>query len=292
MTKTNNNISVSFEFFPPKTEKSEAIFWNTIEKLELFNPSFISLTYGAGGSNQNNSKRIIKTLCKKNLNVAAHLTCVGASRDQSNKIALDFINMGVNHIVALRGDVPEGQGNYIPHNEGYRNATDLVKGLRQISTKPIDISVAAYPEVHPDSESEEKDLENLKRKIDAGADRAITQFFFENDVFLRFRDKAVSAGISVPIIPGIMPVTNFNKIKNMANKVSALIPDWLDNKFEGVENDLEACQSIAMDFNGNQILELKREGVKNFHFYTMNKNELISELCNLIGIRQTMSQYL
>ena len=177
MTKTNNDISVSFEFFPPKTEKGEAILWNTLENLEIFNPSFVSLTYGADGSNQNNNARIIKALCKRSLNVAAHLTCVGASREQSNKIALDFINMGANHIVALRGDVPEGQGNYIPHNEGYKNAADLVKGLRQLITKPIDISVAAYPEVHPDSETEDKDLENLKRKIDAGADRAITQFF-------------------------------------------------------------------------------------------------------------------
>ena len=285
MIKSNENISVSFEFFPPKTEKAEEVFWKTVYKLETLNPSFVSMTYGADGSKQNTSLRIIQELCKRNWNVAAHLTCVGASRDQINNTALDFINLGANQIVALRGDAPTEAGRYFPHPDGYQNAAELVKGLRCLKKKQIEISVGGYPEIHPDSVNEEEDLDNLKRKVDAGADRILTQFFFDNEFFLRFRDKAVSAGISVPIIPGIMPIMNFCNIKIMAQKVGTSIPEWLENQFLGLEEDLETLKFISMNVLGKQVLELKREGVKDFHFYTMNRGELTFALCYLIGIR-------
>jgi len=289
LTKIKKDISVSFEFFPPKTKKGEEALWKTLDKLETLDPKFVSLTYGAVGSKQNNSRRIIKALCKRNLNVAAHLTCIGARRDQVNDIALDFINLGANQIVALRGDVPTKDGKYFPHPEGYKNAAELVKGLRCLTKKKIEISVGGYPEIHPESMNEEEDLDNLKRKVNAGADRILTQFFFDNEVFLRFRDKAVSAGISVPIIPGIMPITNFCNIKIMAQKVGTSVPEWLENEFLGLEEDLETLKFISMNVLGKQVLELKREGVKDFHFYTMNRSELTFALCYLIGIRPNSS---
>ena len=281
-----NNVSVSFEFFPPKTEKAEETLWKAVTKLAPLDPAFVSMTYGAGGTTQDVSRAIVERLCKEtDLNVAAHLTCVGASKNQVNAVAEDFLNLGANQIVALRGDPPVGTEKYTPHPDGYENAADLVRGLRGLNTDPFEISVGAYPEIHPDSNDEAADLDNLKKKVDAGADRALTQFFFDNDAFLRFRDKAAGAGISVPIVPGIMPIMNFNGIRSMSEKVGTSIPHWLEDYFSGLEEDMETRRLVAMNIAADQVMELKREGVNDFHFYTMNRGELTFALCHLLGVR-------
>ena len=291
MNIASSKISVSFEFYPPKTDKGEVSLWNTLKILEKFNPSFVSITFGAGGSKQIKNIKLIKNLSNRKLNVAAHLTCVAASRDQVNNIALDFINNGASQIVALRGDPPIGAHKYFPHPDGYVNAADLVKGLRNLQTRPIEISVAGYPETHPDSENETLDIDNLKRKVEAGADRIITQFFFDNELFLKFRDKAFASGISIPIIPGIMPIINLSNLIKMGQKVGASIPQWLKNQFIGAENDKDAQSLISKDIATKQILELMNEGVENFHFYTMNQHELTSYVCNQIGVNPSVELY-
>jgi len=291
MNIPSSKISVSFEFYPPKTEKGEVSLWKTLKILEKFNPSFVSITCGAGGSKQTKNMKLIKNLSNRKLNVAAHLTCVSACRDQVNNIAMDFINNGASQIVALRGDPPIGAHEYCPHPDGYVNAADLVRGLRNLQTRPIEISVAGYPETHPDSKNETEDIDNLKRKVEAGADRIITQFFFDNELFLKFRDKANASGISIPIIPGIMPIINLSNIIKMGQKVGTSIPQCLKNKFIGTENDKDAQSLISKDIAAKQIQELMNEGVENFHFFTMNQHELTSYVCNQIGINPSVELY-
>ncbi|MEL7450037.1 MAG: methylenetetrahydrofolate reductase [Pseudomonadota bacterium] len=283
-----SSIDVSFEFFPPKTEAMEATLWKSVERLAPLAPSFVSVTYGADGSTRDRTHQIVKRLKQDSpLAPAAHLTCVGASRDEIDDIARKYWDAGVRHLVALRGDPPQGSTEYVPHPEGYAYAADLVAGLRQVAD--FEISVAAYPEVHPQAPDAQFDLENLKRKIDAGASRAITQFFFENDCYLRFRDKAAAAGIDVPIVPGLLPVTSFTRLKSFAGMCGASVPSWLEHRFEGLDDDANTRQLIAATTAIEQVQALRREGVEQFHFYTLNRSELTFAICHDLGIRPPAS---
>ncbi len=282
--EARGDIQVSFEFFPPKTEKMEQNLWESIKTLEPLQPRFVSVTYGAGGSTRERTHATVERILKEtNLTPAAHLTCVGASRDEVDAIAGDYWKLGVRHIVALRGDPPEAGTKYQPHPEGYRDATELVAGLRQVA--PFDISVAAYPEVHPDSSTRAFDLENLKRKVDAGASRAITQFFFSADCFFRFRDEAAAAGIDAEIVPGILPVSNVATTRRFAATCGASIPQWLDDLFEGLDDLPSARQLIAATVAAEICGQLYAGGVRHFHFYTLNRAELSYAICHLLGVR-------
>jgi methylenetetrahydrofolate reductase (NADPH) len=278
------DIEVSFEFFPPKTEKMEQNLWESIKTLEPLHPRFVSVTYGAGGSTRERTHATVERILKETpLTPAAHLTCVGATREEVDAIARDYWNLGVRHIVALRGDPPEPDTRYQPHPGGYRDAAELVAGLRRVA--PFDISVAAYPEVHPDSSTKAFDLENLKRKVDAGASRAITQFFFSADCFLRFRDEAASAGIGVEIVPGILPVSNVAQTRRFAETCGASIPSWLNDMFEGLDDLPAARQLIAAAVAAELCGQLYAGGVRHFHFYTLNRAELSYAICHLLGVR-------
>jgi methylenetetrahydrofolate reductase (NADPH) len=278
------DIQVSFEFFPPKTEKMEQNLWESIKTLEPLHPRFVSVTYGAGGSTRERTHATVERILKETpLTPAAHLTCVGATREEVDAIARDYWNLGVRHIVALRGDPPEPDARYQPHPGGYRDAAELVAGLRRVA--PFDISVAAYPEVHPDSSTKAFDLENLKRKVDAGASRAITQFFFSADCFLRFRDEAASAGIGVEIVPGILPVSNVAQTRRFAETCGASIPSWLNDMFEGLDDLPAARQLIAAAVAAELCGQLYAGGVRHFHFYTLNRAELSYAICHLLGVR-------
>jgi methylenetetrahydrofolate reductase (NADPH) len=282
--EARGDIAVSFEFFPPKTEKMGEILWESIKTLEPLDPRFVSVTYGAGGSTRERTHATVERILKETaLTPAAHLTCVGATRDEVDAVARDYWELGVRHIVALRGDPPEPGAKYAPHPEGYRDAIELVAGLKQVA--PFDISVAAYPEVHPDSSSRAFDLENLKRKVDAGADRAITQFFFSADSFFRFRDDAAAAGIDVEIVPGILPVSNVATTRRFAKSCGASIPDWLDTMFEGLDDLPAARQLIAAAVAAELAGQLYAGGVRHFHFYTLNRAELSYAICHLLGVR-------
>ncbi|HET9811028.1 MAG TPA: methylenetetrahydrofolate reductase [Sphingomicrobium sp.] len=282
--RPNGDIQVSFEFFPPKTEKMEQNLWESIKTLEPLHPRFVSVTYGAGGSTRERTHATVERILKQTaLTPAAHLTCVGASRDEIDSIARDYWDLGVRHLVALRGDAPEPGTKYQPHPQGYRDACELVEGLKRVA--PFDISVAAYPEVHPDSVSRSFDLENLKRKVDAGADRAITQFFFSADCFFRFRDEASAAGIDVEIVPGILPVTNVAQARRFAQTCGASIPGWLDSLFEGLDDLPAARQLIAATVAAELCGQLSAGGVRHFHFYTLNRAELSYAICHLLGVR-------
>jgi methylenetetrahydrofolate reductase (NADPH) len=282
--EARGDIQLSFEFFPPKTEKMEQTLWESIKTLEPLHPRFVSVTYGAGGSTRERTHATVHRIMKETaLTPAAHLTCVAASRDEIDEIAQDYWNLGVRNIVALRGDPQEPGSPYQPHPEGYRDAADLVAGLKRVA--PFDVSVAAYPEIHPDSSTREFDLENLKRKVDAGADRAITQFFFSADCFFRFRDEALAAGIDAEIVPGILPVSNVATTRRFAQACGASIPQWLDALFEGLDDLPAARQLIAATVAAELCGQLYAGGVRQFHFYTLNRAELSYAICHLLGVR-------
>ncbi|NCX48648.1 MAG: methylenetetrahydrofolate reductase [NAD(P)H] [Gammaproteobacteria bacterium] len=276
---------VSFEFFPPKTPEAEASLWKTVERLAPLNPEFVSVTYGADGSTRERTHQVIESiLTKTSLKPVPHLTCVGAPREEIDAIADEYWNMGVRQIVALRGD-PEGgaEADYVPHPDGYAYASDLVQGL--LEKHPFELFVAAYPETHPQAVSEDADLENLKRKVDAGGHRAITQFFFDNEIFLRFRDRVAAAQIDVELIPGILPVTNFNTLVRFASACGASIPQSLSTLFEGLDGDPTTRQLIAAHAAVSQAEDLGREGVEDFHFYTLNRADLSFAVCHALGVR-------
>jgi methylenetetrahydrofolate reductase (NADPH) len=282
--EARGDIQVSFEFFPPKTEAMGETLWSSIQTLAPLNPRFVSVTYGAGGSTRERTHATVERILNETgLTPAAHLTCVGASREEVDAIARDYWQLGVRHIVALRGDPPEAGTKYRPHPEGYRDAAGLVAGLRRVA--PFDISVAAYPEVHPDSSTRAFDLENLKKKVDAGANRAITQFFFSADCFFRFRDEAAAAGIEAEIVPGILPVSNVATTRRFAQTCGAAIPDWLDSLFEGLDDLPAARQLIAATVAAELCGQLYAGGVRHFHFYTLNRAELSYAICHLLGVR-------
>jgi methylenetetrahydrofolate reductase (NADPH) len=277
------DMDVSFEFFPPKTEKMDQQLWGAIETLAPLGPRFVSVTYGAGGSTRERTHATVARIQRETpLAAAAHLTCVEATRDEIDAVADEYWASGVRHIVALRGDMPGG-GAYAVHEGGYGNAAELVAGLRRLH--PFEISVAAYPECHPDSAHAQADLDNLRRKIDAGANRAITQFFFEPDTFLRFRDAAAAAGIDAEIVPGIMPVTNFASVVRMSGMCGTAVPPWLERLFDGLDDKPDARQLVAATLAAELCRKLYAGGVRSFHFYTLNRAELAYAICHLLGVR-------
>jgi len=279
-------VNVSFEFFPPKTDESEESLWASIRRLEPLNPSFVSVTYGAGGSTRERTHRTVqRVLAETSLKPAAHLTCVEASKDEVDQVARDYWDLGVRHIVALRGDPPAGFGGaYVPRNDCYLNATELTAGLAKVA--PFEISVGVYPEKHPESPSLDHDIDVLKAKVDAGATRAISQFFFDFDAFLRFHDKVRAAGITVPIVPGIMPVTNFKGLKRMSESCRTAVPDWLANLFEGLDDDPDTRRLIAGAVAAETCARLEEEGFEDFHFYTLNRADLVYAICRVLGLRE------
>jgi len=282
--QARGDIRVSFEFFPPKTEKMAETLWESIQTLAPLKPRFVSVTYGAGGSTRERTHATVERILKEtDLTPAAHLTCVGASRGEVDDVARAYWDLGVRHIVALRGDPTEPGASYQPHPDGYRDATDLVAGLKKVA--PFDISVAAYPEIHPDSSSRSFDLENLKRKVDAGADRAISQFFFSAESFFRFQDEAAAAGIDIEIVPGILPVSNVATTRRFAQTCGAAIPGWLDQLFEGLDDLPAARQLVAATVASELCGQLYAGGVRCFHFYTLNRAELSYAICHLLGVR-------
>ncbi len=275
---------VSFEFFPPKTEEMETQLWNAIQRLAPLRPLFVSVTYGAGGSTRGRTHATVKRIAEQtDLRPAAHLTCVGASKAEVDSVIRDYWDVGVRHIVALRGDMPEMGAPYRAHPESYGSTAELVAGIRAVA--PFEVSVAAYPEKHPDSPSFEWDLDILKRKIAAGASRAITQFAFDNDAICEFRERAVRAGISVPLVPGLMPTTNFKGVRRMAGKCGASVPQWLADLYDGLENDLPSRKLVAGAVLIEQVRVLRGEGFTQFHFYTLNQAELTFAVCNMLGIK-------
>lgn len=282
-------IRVSFEFFPPSDAAMEATLWKSIERLAPLAPRFVSVTYGADGSTRERTHRLVTRIQHETPLVGApHLTCVGASKGEILDIARGYWDQGIRHLVALRGDPPQGQSGWQPHPDGFVYAADLVEGLSAVAN--FDISVAAYPEKHPEAQSPKSDLDNLKRKIDAGASRAITQFFYDTDVFLRFRDRCAAAGIHAPIVPGILPVTRFPQVLRFAQRCGASVPDWLKERFHGLEEDHETRSMIAASVAIEQVHALARHGVRDFHFYTLNRAELTYAICHALSIRPTPPQ--
>ncbi|MCZ6860704.1 MAG: methylenetetrahydrofolate reductase [Alphaproteobacteria bacterium] len=283
-SQANRRIEASFEFFPPNSEKMEAQLWGAVERLAPLGPRFVSVTYGAGGSTRARTHATVERIRREtDLEPAAHLTCVGASRAEVDEVARRYHASGIRHIVALRGDPPEGETHYQPHPDGYSHAADLVAGLRRIAD--FEISVAAYPEIHPEALNAASDLDNLKRKIDAGANRAITQFFFDSADYLRFMDKARAEGITVPIVPGILPVTNFRTVARFAATCGANIPAWLASQFEGLDDDPETRKLIAASVAAEQCRTLQAAGIDEFHFYTLNRADLTYAICHILGLR-------
>ena len=277
-------LNVSFEFFPPKSEKAEASLWQTVDRLQPLNPAFVSVTYGAGGSTRSRTHDIVRRIThERGMRAAAHLTCVGASREEVEEVARDYWAAGIKHIVALRGDPPEGEDGYTPHPDGFVYAADLVAGLRKVAD--FEISVAAYPETHPEAASADADLDNLKRKVDAGASRAITQFFFDVDCYFRFVDRARAAGIDVPIVPGILPVTNYAQVCRFSAMCGAAVPSWMADLFDGMDDDPETRKLIAATVAAEQCRALAAEGVTDFHFYTLNRADLTFAICHILGVR-------
>ena len=283
--RSPQRLQVSFEFSPPRTEGAERTLWETVTRLTPLRPSFFSVTYGAGGSTRQRTHETVARLkTETGIDAAAHLTCVAATQGEIDDVARAYWDAGIRHIVALRGDPPTGMGTkYSPHPGGYANAAALVAGLKKIGD--FQVSVAGYPEKHPDSQSVEADLDNLKRKVDAGADRCITQFFFDADDFLRFRDQAAGRGIAVPIVPGVMPVSNFQGITRMAGLCGSKVPEWLAYMFDGLDDDLETRRMIAATVAGDLCRRLHGEGVDQFHFYTLNRADLTFAICHLLGVR-------
>ncbi len=284
MTSATNKVDVSFEFFPPHSSAMEQTLWQSIERLAGLRPRFVSVTYGADGSTRERTHNAVARIVQEtDLTAAPHLTCIGASRGEIDDIARRYWDMGVRHLVALRGDPPRDADRYEPHPDGYAYASDLVAGLCKVAD--FDISVAAYPEVHPEAPNPLSDLENLKRKLDAGASRAITQFFFDVDVFLRFRDLAAAAGIEPAIVPGILPITRFPQLERFAEQCGASVPEWLHERFAGLEDDAETRQLIAASVAIEQVRALQAEGISDFHFYTLNRSELTYAICHALGVR-------
>jgi methylenetetrahydrofolate reductase (NADPH) len=275
---------ISFEFFPPKTTETEARLWEVIKRIEPLAPRFVSVTYGAGGSTRERTHATVRRIRYETaLEPAAHLTCVAATREEIDAVAQDYWEAGIRHIVALRGDPPAGGAAYQPHPGGYAYAADLVAGLRRVAD--FEISVAAYPETHPEAASAERDLDNLKRKVDAGASRAITQYFFDVDPYLRFRDRAAAARVAVPIVPGILPVTNYAQVKKFSAVCGASIPGWMEGHFAGLDDDPDTRRLVAASIAAEQCRRLHAEGVHEFHFYTLNRADLIVAICHLLGVR-------
>jgi methylenetetrahydrofolate reductase (NADPH) len=276
---------VSFEFFPPKTEKLEISLWEAIRKLEPLAPSFVSVTYGAGGSTRDRTHRTVSRIVQETaLKPAAHLTCVAASRDEVNEVLREYWAEGVRHVVCLRGDPPGGLGTpYAPHPDGYANAAELVAGAKAIGA--FEISVAVHPERHPDSQNWAHEIDNFKRKLDFGATRGISQFFFDADMFLRLRDRLADAGVNAPILPGIMPVTNFSGVEKMAAGCGATVPAWLARMFGGLDDDPDTRKLVAAAVAAELCARLAAEGVEDFHFYTLNRAELTLALCRMLGVK-------
>jgi methylenetetrahydrofolate reductase (NADPH) len=277
-------ISVSFEFSPPKTAETETALWQTIKRLEPLQPSFVSVTYGAGGSTRERTHATVKRIVEEtSLKPAAHLTCVGSSRAEIDEIVRGYWEAGIRHIVALRGDMPDMRGPYSPHPDGYQSTPDLIRGIRRIA--PFEVSVSFYPERHPDSPSHGHDIELLKKKMDAGATRALGQFCFDDNATARFRDDAVRAGITIPVIPGIMPTTNFRGVERMAAKTHAAIPAWLSRAYDGLDDDVESRRIVAAAVLADQVQQLRERGFGQFHFYTLNQANLSYAACRLLGLR-------
>ena len=281
--KMQTKPSVSFEFFPPAQPKAEAQFWDGLDRVAPLGPDFVSLTYGAGGSTRERNDRFIRALLRRgDIQVAAHLTCAGASRAELEELVGGWAGAGLKRIVALRGDAPGHAAAFVPHPDGFANTAEFVGGLRRIAE--FDISVAAYPECHPQAASPEADLDTLKRKLDAGAARAITQYFFEPDCFLAFRDRAAAAGIDKPIVPGVLPVFDFAKVAEFSRRCRASIPAWLAERFAGLGGDSETSQRLAAETAGDLCGRLRAEGVEAFHFYTLNRAGLTEAICRGLGV--------
>ena len=281
---TQRSINVSFEFFPPNTVEMEKTLWNSIRHLGVLEPSFVSVTYGADGSTRKRTHAAVARIqSETDLTAAPHLTCIGARRGEIDDIARRYWDMGVRHLVALRGDPPKSAQSYVPHKDGYAYASNLVCGLKRVAD--FEISVAAYPEVHPEAENAEADLDNLKRKLDAGASRAITQFFFDIESYFRFRDRCAAAGIDSPIVPGVLPITRFPQLTRFAEQCGATVPEWLEDRFDGLEDDHETRKLIAASVAIEHVALLRAEGVREFHFYTLNRSELAFAICHAIGVR-------
>lgn len=284
-----SSVNVSFEFFPPKTDAAEANLWAAIRRLEPLNPAFVSVTYGAGGSTRERTHRTVQRIISETtLRPAAHLTCVEASRDEVDEVIEGYKAIGVDHIVALRGDPPGAAGiggAYTPRADGYANATELTAALSRIGG--FEVTVGAYPEKHPESPSIDHDIDVLKAKVDAGATRAVTQFFFDIEAFLRFRDRVRAAGVTIPLIPGVMPVSNFAGLKRMTAACGAALPDWLAAHFEGLDDDPETRKLLAASIAAETCARLQEEGFSDFHFYTLNRAELVYAICRVLGVRET-----
>jgi methylenetetrahydrofolate reductase (NADPH) len=279
------DIEVSFEFFPPKTEAMEQTLWRSIRRLEPLRPKYVSVTYGAGGSTRERTHATVARMLRETtLKPAAHLTCVAATKPDMDELIRDYWDLGVRHIVALRGDPPGGVGErYEPTPGGYVNAADLVAGIKKIA--PFEISVGCYPEKHPESPSVEADIATLKAKIDAGATTAITQFFFDNEVFFRYLNRVRAAGIDIPIVPGLIPIHNFKQVSSFATKSGASVPEWLGRRFEGLDDDQETRHLVAAAVAAEQVLGLVDQGITEFHFYTLNRADLVYAICYLLGLR-------
>ena len=279
------DLKVSFEFFPPKTLKMEKNLWCSIRRLEPLGPHFVSVTYGAGGTTRDRTHATLaRVLAETALAPAAHLTCVAATRGQVDAVIRDYARAGIRHIVALRGDPPAGAGSaYAPHPGGYENAADLVAGIRRIGD--FEVSVSAYPEKHPDSADVTADLDMLQAKIDAGATRAITQFFFDNDLYFRYLDRMEARGIDIPVIPGIVPIHDFAQVSNFAARCGTHMPGRIARRFEGLEGDPETQKLVAATVAAEQVMDLAAQGVREFHFYTLNRADLVYAICHLMGLR-------
>lgn len=284
MTDSNRGPQVSFEFFPPKTPEMEQTLWKSIQRLAPLQPRFVSVTYGADGSTRDRTHKIVSRIIRETgLCGAPHLTCVGATKEEVRAIAQKYWDEGIRNIVALRGDPPHGAEHYVPHLGGYHYGVDLVKGLREVAD--FEISVAAYPEVHPEAPDADFDLDNLKRKLDAGATRAITQFFFDTDTYLRFRDRCVDAGITASVVPGILPINKFPQLLRFASMCGASVPQWLHERFDGLDDDEETRRMIAANVAMEQVHRMQAEGIDEFHFYTLNRAELTYAICHALGMR-------
>lgn len=284
-----SSVNVSFEFFPPKSDEAEANLWKAIRRLEPLNPAFVSVTYGAGGSTRERTHRTVQRIISETtLRPAAHLTCVEASRAEVDEVIEGYKAIGVDHIVALRGDPPGASGiggAYTPRADGYANATELTAALSRIGG--FEVTVGAYPEKHPESPSIDHDIDVLKAKVDAGATRAVTQFFFDIEAFLRFRDRVRAAGVTIPLIPGVMPVSNFAGLKRMTAACGAALPDWLAGHFDGLDDDPETRKLLAASIAAETCARLQEEGFSDFHFYTLNRAELVYAICRVLGVRET-----
>jgi methylenetetrahydrofolate reductase (NADPH) len=291
MPAGHNRLNVSFEFFPPKDEAMEKTLWESIERLKPLAPNFVSVTYGAGGSTRERTHATVKRILKETpLTPAAHLTCVAATRGEVDAIVREYHAAGVRHIVALRGDSVAGPGTkYAPHPGGYENAADLVGGIKRIAPD-FEVSVSAYPERHPDSPTVEADIDMLKAKVDAGATRAITQFFFENDLYFRYLDRVRARGIDIPVVPGILPVQNFKAATGFAARAGASVPAWLAERFVGLDDDPATRKLIAAAVAAEQAIDLLDRGVTSFHFYTMNRADLVYAICHLLGLRPAVKE--